>query len=86
MQAFSRKASLLAEHPHGCQLNKAFLWAHLDKLHIPGLVTSQMLHALVSRLGSIVQVVDDGYPASMIEQTEDSVAACKPRVHLSTSI
>ena len=50
---------------------------HLDELHILGLVTSQMLHALVGHLESIVQVVDDGHPASMIEQAEDSMAACK---------
>ena len=56
------------------QINAAH--ANLHELHVLGIVPGKLLHPFVSDLESIVEVIDDGHLAPVLQQAQDCVTAC----------
>lgn len=58
--------------------------AHLHKFHVFAVVPGKLLHPGVSNLERIVEIVDDGHLAAVIQQTENCMTACKDIIVRST--
>ena len=68
----SWKAQEAAKQKRGAQR----CLTHLDKGHILALIASELLHPFIRDLKCVIEVVDDGHLAPLIQQAEKRVTAC----------